>query len=218
MTSKLKICTASTFACVIATACGSATDAYKAPKVGATLDWTYQSEGDTTKEIVTIVATGPDYAIFRQPGSGSEFDPEIYFVEFSGIEFAPCDGDMLTATQRQMFADAWPLTIGTVLNRADYTITVEEESSFALGSTAEPIFNLRLSYKNDEPDDVLKFSPRLATVIAIDWGNGATDRLQSFKENNAQSIEVQPGHEMLVGLDVTKLGTCGALLAEPAKN
>jgi len=196
------------------TACGESTDTYKAPSVGAELKWHYVDEGNTEKETVTVVASGPDYAIFRQPSTDPELDPLSYFVEFSGIEFAACDSDMLTAQKRQMFADAWPLTVGTVLKQADYDISVEEESTFKLGEGAERVFNLRIDYKTDEPDDVMKFSPRLATVIGIDWGSGGVDRLQSFENKDVETIEVQPGHKMLVGLDVSSLGNCGKLLAE----
>ena len=214
MNSLLKIGSLSLLGITAITACGPVVDSYKAPAIGSELNWHYVDQGNTEKETVVVVANGPDYAIFRQPGTDADLDPLSYFVEFSGIEFAACDADMVTTERRQMFADAWPLTVGTVLKQAEYDISVEEESTFKLGEEAERIFNLRIDYHTDEPDDVMKFSPRLATVIGIDWGSGGADRLQSFDTKDVETTEIRAGHKTLAGLDVSSLGNCGKLLAE----
>lgn len=190
------------------TACAETQDAntYSAPPVGTEFNWEYAFDDDITKALVQVVATGPDFAVFLEKDSTA-------FVEFSGLDFVGCDEDMPSAEIRAALKAAWPLKPGTVIPSHAATLTIEEASEYRLGSDNEPVMWVNYDYTEDgTKDDEFAVSTRLNSVVRHKWGEDGDDRLKSVTEKEVATIEVQPGHVMLAGLNDVLVTGCMNLL------
>lgn len=192
------------------TACAETQDAntYSAPPVGTEFNWEYAFESDLTEAVVKVVATGPDFAVFLE-------DENTAFVEFSGLDFVGCDDDMPSAEIRAALKAAWPLKPGAVIPSHSATLTIEEASEYRLGSDNEPVMWVNYDYtENGTKDDEYAVSTRLNSVVRYKWGEGGDDRLNSVTQKEVATVEVQPGHVMLAGLNDELVLGCMGLLTE----
>lgn len=206
------ILTATFFSLLIA-GCGSKTDGFVPPKVGTQFAWKYVSEGNVDDDLVTVVATGPDFAVFQQSLDDS------FFAEFSGIGFTSCDeeydNDWPSRNDRQGALSAWPLTVGTELRWNKDKILIEKEDVYKIGEQEEPVFRVIHDYSDEESEsDRMAISPRYGTALELLWQDDARDFVSSVNDAPVTTIEVQEGYTLVEGLDVTELGKCGKLLTE----
>ena len=207
------VCTASVFGLA---ACGEGDNGFQPPKVGTQLNWTYKSDDGIEKDIYTVVAKGPDFVIFRYEVEGET----EYSAEFSGIGFAGCGyGEMPARLERAKLFSAWPPNPGDVFRFNGSDIIVVNAPSSELNVMDEAVFwfeekNEDFTEEDGMNDSKLASSLEHGTVIEIDWGNGDHDWVVSIEQPETDVFEIQPGYETIVGLNVTQLGDCAALLSE----
>ena len=192
-------------------ACGGDTDdGFAPPKVGTQFAWKYVSEDAVDDDLVTVVATGPDFAIFQQSLDGS------YYAEFSAIGFSSCEeDDQPSGKDREAVLSAWPLTVGTEIGWKTDTILIEREDVTKFGDQEEPVFWFVHDYADiDSDNDQFAISPRYGTSLEIKWPENGRDFVVSVNEVPVTIAETQAGYAVLEGLDVSKLNYCARLLSE----
>lgn len=192
------------------TACSGTDDGFVPPQVGTQFGWKYTYDGNVDDDVATVVATGPDFAIFRQSLEVS------HYVEFSGIGYSNCDDEEQPARKdRQAALSAWPLEVGQQIAWQNDTITVERQSAYDLPPEGEPVFWLKHDYADaDSGDDNFAISTRYRTALDLKWPDNARDHVVFVKVSPIKSKEVQPGYFLMEGVDIGELGECAALLSE----
>ncbi len=191
-------------------ACSGAKEGFVPPKAGTQLIWKYVYEGGSDDDVVTVVATGPDFAIFRQTLDTT------YFAEFSGIGFATCnDEEQPSREDRQAALSAWPLEVGTEIAWQNDKVTVDREDTYDLSSEKEPVVWITHDYADeDSENDNFAISPRYGTALELLWPENGRDFVVSIGSVPIDAKEVQPGYFLLEGVDLSDLGFCASLLSE----
>ena len=189
-------------------ACGNG--GFEPPSAGTQFAWKYVSEDGVDDDLVTVIATGPDFAIFRQALDDS------HFVEFSAIGFASCEEDDLPSREdREAVLSAWPLTVGTEIKWKTDKILIERKATSSLGEREEPVFWFTHEYADDSsPDDRFAISPRYGTSLELQWPENARDFVVSVNDLPVTVTEARQGYTIIEGTDVLKLGNCQQLLTE----
>lgn len=195
---------------------GEKSEGYVPPKVGSEQSWKYVSEDGIEDDLVRVVATGPDFAIFQQL-DGGEYS---YFAEFSAIGFSSCEDDMPSFGDRRKAFSEWPLESGSSIefNGADILIEKSGVHEMMPDDKDLPVFWI-VEEQGGGEDEVIRFSvsPKYRTTVELEGDENSRDYAVSITERDVKIVEVQDGYEMTEGLDVTSLGNCANLLSETKK-
>ena len=191
-------------------ACGGKSDGYVPPEIGTQIAWKYVSENAVDDDLVTVVASGPDFAIFKQTLD------DAYYVEFSGIGYSNCeDEEQPSRKDRTAVFSAWPLEVGKEIAWQSDKITIEKTGETDLGSSAEPVFWFIHDYADaDSENDYFAVSPRYRMALELKWPNDERDYVVSITSPSVVAEETQEGYKLLDGVSLADLNTCAKLLSE----
>lgn len=205
---------------MLASACGASETGFQPPKVGTEISWKYKSDDGVDDDVYTVVATGPDFTVFKSKSD----DLTFYTAEFSGIGFVSCDtyDELPSRYERTALFSAWPPQPGAEFRFDGADIKIVEPDVPSLEVLEDEVFWFEETTEEPDYDGADPYQGQFAssvaygTVIESRWQDGSHDWVVSFATPETETYEIQPGYEAIKGLDVTAggIGNCMTLLSE----
>lgn len=183
----------------------SADTEYTPPSIGTQITWIEGSGDDRRTRVSTVVANGPDFAVYLYDLNWDDGRPSSYFAEYSGMHIASCASDQPTLVERDRLRAFWPLQTGTELtieapDSVTYLVGQAEQHTVSQSiGTAE---SYKVTSKSGERRMDLTISLELNTAVELAWSDGS----------KVAAIDVFQQTPLPDNYLAQKIGLCGALL------